>query len=88
VVIGFDEVVLATGIVPRTPDSPGIGHPSVLSYLDVIGDKKPRGQRVAIIGAGGVGFETAEYLAVSGPSPSLDLSRLCQEWGIDRSLKQ
>ncbi|WP_168428365.1 NADPH-dependent 2,4-dienoyl-CoA reductase [Erwinia amylovora] len=87
-VIGFDEVVLATGIVPRTPDIPGIGHPSVLSYLDVIGDKKPLGQRVAIIGAGGVGFDTAEYLAVSGPSPSLDISRFCQEWGIDRSLKQ
>ncbi|CCG88562.1 NADPH-dependent 2,4-dienoyl-CoA reductase [Erwinia piriflorinigrans] len=86
--IGFDEVVLATGIVPRTPAIPGIDHPSVLSYLDVIRDKKPVGKRVAIIGAGGIGFDTAEYLAVSGTSPSMDISRFCQEWGIDRTLKQ
>ncbi|CAO97941.1 NADPH-dependent 2,4-dienoyl-CoA reductase [Erwinia tasmaniensis] len=87
-VIAFDEVVLATGIVPRMPIIPGIDHPSVLSYLDVIRDKKPVGKRVAIIGAGGIGFDTAEYLAVSGASPSLDISRFCQEWGIDRTLKQ
>ncbi|QGU89062.1 NADPH-dependent 2,4-dienoyl-CoA reductase [Erwinia sorbitola] len=78
----FDEVVLATGIVPRTPPIPGIDHPCVLSYLEVIRDKKPVGQRVAIIGAGGIGFDTAEYLVASAQ----DISGFCQEWGIDRTL--
>lgn len=78
----FDEVVLATGIVPRTPPIPGIDHPSVLSYLEVIRDKKPVGKRVAIIGAGGIGFDTAEYLV----APEQDITGFCQAWGIDRTL--
>ncbi|WP_455819710.1 FAD-dependent oxidoreductase [Pseudomonas cerasi] len=80
----FDEVVLATGILPRTPPIPGIDHPSVLSYLEVIRDKKPVGKRVAIIGAGGIGFDTAEYLVAHGQ----DLNAFCRQWGIDRTLTQ
>ena len=82
----FDEVILATGISPRTPDIDGIDHPSVLSYLDVIADKKPVGQKVAIIGAGGIGFDTAEYLTHSGKSTSQNIPAFMKEWGIDMSL--
>ena len=82
---GFDEVIVATGISPRTPDIEGIDHPSVLSYLDVIGDKKPVGQKVAIIGAGGIGFDTAEYLTHSGESTSQNIPAFMKEWGIDMS---
>ncbi len=82
----FDEVVLACGIVPRKLDIPGIDHPSVLSYLEVLRDKKTVGKRVAIIGAGGIGFDTAEYLSQSGMSSSLDAHLFSQEWGIDMSL--
>ena len=85
---GFDEVVLASGIVPRRPAIPGIDHPSVLSYLEVIREKKPVGRRVAIIGAGGIGFDTAEYLASHGEQSALDVEAFCQLWGIDRSLQQ
>jgi 2,4-dienoyl-CoA reductase (NADPH2) len=84
----FDEIVLATGVTPRLPDIPGLHHPSVLSYLDVLRDKKPVGPRVALIGAGGIGFDTAEYLSQHGPSTSLDIAAFCQEWGIDRTLQQ
>jgi len=83
----YDEVILASGILPRTPAIEGIDHPSVLSYLEVIRDKKPVGKRVAIIGAGGIGFDTAEYLCHSGHSASLDTRAFCREWGIDRSLQ-
>ncbi len=69
-----DDVVLATGIQPRTPDIPGIDHASVLSYLDVLRDKKPVGKRVAIIGAGGIGFDTAMYL--SQPAETNDIGGL------------
>lgn len=84
----FDEIVLATGVTPRLPDIPGLDHPSVLSYLDVLRDKKPVGPRVALIGAGGIGFDTAEYLSQHGPSTSLDIAAFCQEWGIDQTLQQ
>jgi len=81
-----DEVVLATGIKPRTPAIPGIDHHSVLSYLEVLRDKRPVGKRVAIIGAGGIGFDVAEYL--SQPSHDEDLAAFYAEWGIDHSLTQ
>lgn len=81
-----DEVVLATGIQPRTPAIPGIDHPSVLSYLEVLRDKKPVGRRVAIIGAGGIGFDTAMYL--SQPAEEQNSESFCREWGIDLTLAQ
>ncbi|MBC3934117.1 NADPH-dependent 2,4-dienoyl-CoA reductase [Undibacterium rugosum] len=81
----FDEVVLATGITPRVPAIPGVDHPKVLSYLDVLRDKKAVGQSVAIIGAGGIGFDVAEYLSHSGTSPSLDPAKFFAEWGVDTS---
>ena len=82
----FDEIVLATGIVPRTPLIDGIDHPKVLSYLAVLRDKQPVGQRVAIIGAGGIGFDTASYL--SHRADGQDIDAFCREWGIDRSLQR
>ncbi|ARK86466.1 NADPH-dependent 2,4-dienoyl-CoA reductase [Burkholderia pseudomallei] len=80
---GFDEVVLATGIVPRTPPIDGIDHPKTLGYLDVLRDGKAVGRSVAIIGAGGIGFDVAEYLTQGGPSASLDAGRFFTEWGVD-----
>ena len=79
----FDEVLLGTGIKPRTPNIPGIEHPMVLSYLDVLRDKKEVGKRVAIIGAGGIGFDVAESLSHEGESSSLNLAAFLEEWGID-----
>ncbi len=79
---GFDEVLLGTGITPRTPNIPGIDHPMVLSYLDVLRDKKDVGKRVAIIGAGGIGFDVAEYLTHEGESTSQNLAAFLAEWGI------
>ncbi|MBC3812586.1 NADPH-dependent 2,4-dienoyl-CoA reductase [Undibacterium aquatile] len=81
----FDEIVLATGITPRTPEIEGVTHPKVLSYLDVLRDKKTVGKSVAIIGAGGIGFDVAEYLSHSGTSPSLDPKKFFAEWGVDTS---
>ena len=81
----FDEVILATGIAPRVPEIDGIRHPKVLSYLEVLRDKKPVGKSVAIIGAGGIGFDVAEYLSHSGTSPSLDSKKFFAEWGVDTS---
>jgi 2,4-dienoyl-CoA reductase (NADPH2) len=83
---GFDEVIIATGIVPRTPPVKGIDHPMVLSYIDVIKNKAPVGKRVAIIGAGGIGFDTAEYLSHGQTQPSQDIPAFMREWGIDMTL--
>ena len=83
----YDEVILATGIIPRTPDVPGIDHAKVLSYLDVIQYKKSVGNKVAIIGAGGIGFDVAEYLAHGKVNSSLDKMAFMEEWGIDSSLQ-
>ena len=79
----FDEVIIATGISPRQPEIEGIDHPSVLNYIDVIADKKPVGKKVAIIGAGGIGFDTAEYITHSGESTSQSIPAFMREWGID-----
>lgn len=79
----FDEVLLATGISPRIPAIKGVEHPKVMSYLDVIRDKKPVGNKVAVIGAGGIGFDVSEYLSHSGTSTSLNIPAFMKEWGID-----
>ena len=81
--IDFDEVILACGIRPRIPAIHGIENPKVLTYLEVLRDKKPVGERVAIIGAGGIGFDIAEYLSHTGPSSSLDRHHFNTQWGID-----
>ncbi|MFE0022822.1 FAD-dependent oxidoreductase [Amycolatopsis sp. NPDC059021] len=78
---GFDEVVLATGVVPRVPSLPGIDHPKVLSYVDVVKHGKPVGDRVAVIGAGGIGVDVSEFLTHTD-SPALDLDAWMAEWGV------
>ncbi len=80
---GFDEIIVATGISPRKPGIPGVESPNVLSYIDVLKNKKEVGKRVAIIGAGGIGFDTAEYLTHEGKSTSLDVQAFLTEWGVD-----
>ena len=80
---GFDEVVVATGVLPRDPQIPGQDHPKVLSYIDVLRHGKPVGERVAIVGAGGVGFDVAEFLTHGDhPSTTLDRAAWQAEWGI------
>ena len=83
----FDEVILATGIKPRTPKIEGIDHPKVLSYIDVLKLKKPVGKRVAVIGAGGIGFDVSEYLSHEGESTALNIDSWLKEWGIDKTLE-
>ena len=84
---GFDEIILATGIAPRTPDIPGIDHPMVISYIDAILQRKPVGQNVAVIGAGGIGFDVSEFITHNGVSTSLDREAFWREWGIDLALE-
>ncbi|WGY69634.1 NADPH-dependent 2,4-dienoyl-CoA reductase [Burkholderia cepacia] len=81
----FDEVVIATGIVPRTPPIDGVGHPKALGYLDVLRDDKAVGRNVAIVGAGGIGFDVAEYLVHRGDGERVDADRFFAEWGVDRT---
>ncbi|QDG35393.1 NADPH-dependent 2,4-dienoyl-CoA reductase [Alteromonas mediterranea] len=80
---GFDEVMIATGIKPRTPAIEGIEHEKVLTYIEVLKEKRPVGNKVAIIGAGGIGFDTAEYLSHGKETPSQDIPAFMKEWGID-----
>ena len=84
---GFDEIVLATGIRPRLPGIPGIEHAKVVSYLDVLQGRVEVGDRAAIVGAGGIGFDVAEFLACPAPSATTDLPRWLHEWGIDPALE-
>lgn len=79
---GFDEVVFATGVIPRIPAIEGVDHPKVLSYVDVLRDKKPVGKKVAVIGAGGIGVDVCEYLL---HAPDMHLTKWCDEWGVDPS---
>jgi len=84
---GFDEVVLATGVTPRTPAIDGIDHPKALGYLQVLRDGAPVGKNVAVIGAGGIGFDVSEYLTHEGKSASLVPEKFYAEWGIDNQYK-
>ena len=85
---GFDEVILATGIKPRKLNIEGIDHPKVLSYLQVLRDKVVVGEKVAIIGAGGIGFDVATYLVEKGESLTTDLDAWLKNWGVDKSYQQ
>ena len=81
---GFDEVIVATGIVPRTPKIDGIDHPKVLSYLDVLRNNAPVGRRVAVVGAGGIGFDVSEFLLHDPHVPlPVPLNHWLGEWGVD-----
>ncbi|MEU4496583.1 NADPH-dependent 2,4-dienoyl-CoA reductase [Streptomyces sp. NPDC023998] len=79
----YDEIVVATGVTPRTPEIDGVDHPSVVSYLDVLRDGAPVGERVAVIGAGGIGFDVAEFLTDGGQGASLDAGTYFRQWGVD-----
>ena len=85
---GYDEIVLATGIRPRVPAIDGVDHPKVLGYLDVLQGDRPVGERVAIIGAGGIGFDVAEYLTHAGDSGAVAPRKFYAEWGIDTGYAQ
>ncbi|TWV31086.1 NADPH-dependent 2,4-dienoyl-CoA reductase [Streptomyces misionensis] len=82
-VADHDEVVVATGVTPRTPDIPGVDHPRVLGYLDVLRDGAHVGDRVAVLGAGGIGFDVAEYLTDGGDKASEDPATYFRNWGVD-----
>ena len=82
----FDRVLIATGVNPREISIPGIDHRSVLSYVDVLRTGAEVGERVAIIGAGGIGFDVAEFLAHRGPSTSQDSAAFMAQWGVDQTL--
>jgi 2,4-dienoyl-CoA reductase (NADPH2) len=83
----FDEVILATGIAPRLPEIEGIEHSKVLNYLDVLKHKKPVGKKVAVIGAGGIGFDVSEYLCHEGVATSQDIPAFMKEWGVDMTFQ-
>jgi 2,4-dienoyl-CoA reductase (NADPH2) len=87
---GFDAVVLASGVTPRVLDLPGADHPKALSYVDVLWHRRPVGEKVAIIGAGGIGFDVAEFLSrdtASGEGPA-EIAEFLEEWGVDTSLRE
>jgi 2,4-dienoyl-CoA reductase (NADPH2) len=83
VAAGHDEVVVATGIKPRVPELAGIDHPKAVSYIDAILGRREIGRRVAIMGAGGIGFDVATLITHAGPSAALDIPTFCKEWGVD-----
>ncbi|MFQ6171773.1 FAD-dependent oxidoreductase [Oryzobacter sp. R7] len=78
---GVDEVVLATGVEPRVPDIPGVDHPSVVTYAELVRGEKVAGERVAVIGAGGIGVDVSEFLTTTH-SPTLDVDAWREEWGV------
>ena len=79
---GFDEVIVATGVTPRDPGIPGQDAPNVVSYIDVLRGAAPVGARVAIVGAGGIGFDVAEFLVHAGESPTENFALWRAEWGV------
>ena len=84
---GFDAAVVASGVVPRHIHIPGADHPKVLTYVDVLEKEAPVGNSVAIIGAGGIGFDVAVYLSQTGPPTSLNAEEFLAEWGIDTAYR-
>jgi 2,4-dienoyl-CoA reductase (NADPH2) len=85
----YDEVIVATGVKMRMPSIEGIGHPKVLSYLDVLRDRQPVGQRVAVIGAGGIGFDLSEYLLHDESQPlPVPVAEWTAEWGVDLAVRE
>lgn len=82
----FDEVIVATGIVPRIPDIEGIDHPSVISYLDLLSGKAAVGKRVAILGAGGIGFDVAVLLTHGKNTGAPDTNAFLKKWGVDTTM--
>ncbi len=83
---GYDEIIIATGVIPRKINLPGIDHPKVLNYVEVLEKEKEVGDSVAIIGAGGIGFDVAEFLSQRGKPTSLDTKAFMKEWGVDMQL--
>ncbi len=84
---GFDEVVVAAGVRPRMPAIPGIDHEKVISYPDLLSGRRKAGARVAIVGAGGIGFDVATFLTADRPPDRVTATReYCEEWGIDMGL--
>jgi len=83
----YDEIIIATGVSPRELDFEGNDHPAVLSYREVLWDKKPVGKSVAIVGAGGIGFDVAEYLAHE-PNQIIDTPAYMKEWGVDMTYQK
>jgi 2,4-dienoyl-CoA reductase (NADPH2) len=84
----FDTVVVATGVIPRKVDIPGIDHPKVITYIEAIMGTRAIGDTVAIIGAGGIGFDTAVLVTHETPATSLDRDRFLREWGVDLAYRQ
>lgn len=82
----YDDIVLATGVIPRIPEIEGIDHPKVATYQDILSKRSIAGDRVAVIGAGGIGYDVSEFLAEESPSSTLDIDRWLKEWGIDPTI--
>lgn len=80
---GYDEVVVATGVTPRVPDIEGLDHPKVLSYLEVLRERAEVGETVAILGAGGIGFDVASFLTEPERDTSRDPEAFFDAWGVD-----
>jgi 2,4-dienoyl-CoA reductase (NADPH2) len=83
---GFAQVVIATGVRPRVPEVPGIDHPKVVSYIDILERRVEAGRRVAILGAGGIGFDIAEFLSAGPRSETSDEAHFFEEWGVDPAI--
>ena len=84
---GYDEIVIATGVYPRRPTIKGIEHSKVLSYVQVLADNEEVGPRAAVVGAGGIGFDVAEFISHPGVSTSLDREAFLKLWGIDKEYR-
>ena len=85
---GYEEVIVATGVAPRSIDIDGISHPMVLTYADLLAENQPVGHKIAIIGAGGIGFDVAEFLTHGHTSTSLNRDAFFKEWGVDMEYRQ